>query len=70
MSGDMLIRNVRLVHGRDTCDDGGRPLSTSVCDYHQGFRDALDELSDVIATAQRVAGWKFDRGDGDTDEVA
>ncbi len=40
----LLTRNVRLVHGRDTCDEAGRPLSTYTCDYHQGFEDGIEEM--------------------------
>lgn len=37
-----LMDSVRLVHGRDTCDEAGRPLTTFICSYHEGFSDALD----------------------------
>lgn len=47
-----LLRNIRLVHGRDTCDEAGRPLSTYLCDYHQGVRDGLElfEPTDAFET--------------------
>ena len=38
-----LLANVRYVHGRDTCDEAGRPLSTYLCDYHQGYEDGLEK---------------------------
>lgn len=41
-AGGSLLESVRLVHGRDTCDDAGRPLSTYTCNYHEGYQDALD----------------------------
>ena len=40
-----LLANVRATHGRDTCDDVGRPLSTYTCDYHQGYEDGLERLA-------------------------
>lgn len=36
--------SVRLVHGRDTCDEAGRPLSTYTCGYHEGFEDGVEAV--------------------------
>lgn len=38
---DALMRSVRLAHGRDTCDEGGRPLSIYTCPYHEGYADGF-----------------------------
>jgi hypothetical protein len=58
----LLLRNVRLVHGRDTCDEAGRPLSTYTCGYHQGYWDAADDVleavEDDIEAIVRRAGWE------------
>lgn len=40
--GLALLDNVRYVHGRDTCDEAGRPLTTYLCPYHEGYEAALD----------------------------
>ena len=40
--GFALLDNVRYVHGRDTCDEAGRPLTTYLCPYHEGYEAALD----------------------------
>lgn len=44
MSGaeELLMQSVRLVHGRDTCDDAGRPLAVYMCQYHEGFADGIE----------------------------
>jgi len=40
---EVLLKNLRLVHGRDTCDEAGRPLSIYLCSYHEGFSDGLEQ---------------------------
>lgn len=40
----LLLESVRRSHGRDTCDDAGRPLSTYTCEYHQGYEDGIETV--------------------------
>lgn len=48
----LLLGNVQLIHGRDTCDEAGRPLAVYICDYHQGFEHGLDEVEDIVESRE------------------
>ena len=63
----LLHGSIRAAHGRETCDEAGRPLSTYICTYHEGFSDALDLLDSLpvglrmAAVGMEPSGWSGHR---------
>ena len=62
---EALLNSIRHTHGRNTCDDAGRPLTSYLCEYHQGYSDGYEQGRDhriLARPTQQKTAQEADRG--------